>query len=80
MREISKELWAEVLNITTDIVWGPEQEDAEATSADVERLRAVYTRQRALGQPDPFLTEALADFTDAAAASTRKPIGPRRRW
>jgi hypothetical protein len=70
MREIPKELWAEVLKNTTDIVWGPEREDAEATSADVERLPAVYTRQSALGQPDPFLSEVLADFTDDAAEAT----------
>ena len=66
MREIPKDVWAEVLEVTTDIVWGPGQDGAEATSANMERLRAIYARQNALGQPDPFLTEALADFTDDA--------------
>jgi len=67
MREIPKDLWAEVLEVTRDIVWGPGQDEAEATSADMERFRAIYARQNALGQPDPFLTEVLADFTDDAA-------------
>jgi hypothetical protein len=67
MREIPKELWAEILEVTRDIVWGPEQETDETTSANMERFHAIYARQNALGQPDPFLTEVLADFTDDAA-------------
>ena len=67
MREVPKELWNEVLEIVTDIVWGPDQDDIQATSAKVGRLRALYTKQEALGLPEPFLTEALADYTDDAA-------------
>jgi hypothetical protein len=67
MREIPRELWAEVLEVTRDIVWEPEQDGAEVTSANMERLRAIYARQNALGQPNPLLTEILADFTDDAA-------------
>jgi hypothetical protein len=67
MREIPRNLWEEVLEVTTDIVWGPRQDNAEATSANMERLHAIYSRQNALGQPHPFLTEAVADFTEDAS-------------
>jgi hypothetical protein len=60
-------LWNEVLHVVTDIVWGPDHDDAQATSVKVARLRAVYARQESLGQPDPFLTEAFADYTEDAA-------------
>ena len=34
-------------------------------------LRAIYARQELLGAPDPFLTEAIADYTDEAAEAVR---------
>ena len=69
MREVPKELWGEVLGVVTAITWGPDgrKPDAEASEAQVAQLRAIYDRQERLGQPEPFLTEALADYTDDAA-------------
>jgi hypothetical protein len=69
MREIPKKLWSEVLEAVTAITWGPDgnEPDAETSEAGVVQLRAIYDRQERLGQPEPFLTEALADYTDDAA-------------
>ena len=69
MREIPKELWAEVLAAVTAITWGPDgnEPDAAASEAGIVQLRAIYDRQERLGQAEPFLTEAMADYTDDAA-------------
>jgi HD-GYP domain-containing protein (c-di-GMP phosphodiesterase class II) len=69
MREVSKDLWGEVFEVVTAITWGPDgnEPDPKASEAAVAQLRAIYARQEGLGQPEPFLTEALADYTDDAA-------------
>jgi hypothetical protein len=69
MREVPKDLWGEVLEVVTAITWDPDgnEPDPEVSEARVAQLRAIYARQEGLGQPEPFLTEALADYTDNAA-------------
>jgi HD-GYP domain-containing protein (c-di-GMP phosphodiesterase class II) len=69
MREVPKDLWGEVLEVVTAITWGPDgnEPDPKVSEAGVAQLRAIYARQEGLGQPEPFLTEALADYTDDAA-------------
>jgi HD-GYP domain-containing protein (c-di-GMP phosphodiesterase class II) len=69
VREIPKELWGEVLEAVTAITWGPDgnEPDAATSKAGMAQLRAIYDRQERLGQPEPFLTEAMADYTDDAA-------------
>jgi hypothetical protein len=69
MREVSKELWGEVLEVVTAITWGPDggEPDPNVSETAVAQLRAIYARQEGLGHPEPFLTEALADYTDDAA-------------
>lgn len=64
MRRIRKDLLDEVFEAITDITWPPEEAEEQIVTAGLARLRATYARQNALSQPDPFLTEALADFTD----------------
>jgi hypothetical protein len=68
MREVPKDLWGEVLEVVTAITWGPDGNDPDpkVIEARVAELRAIYARQEGLGQPEPFLTEALADCTDDA--------------
>jgi hypothetical protein len=69
MREVTKKLWGEVLEVVTAITWRPDwsEPDARIAEAQVAQLRRIYERQEALGQPEPFLTEALADYADDAA-------------
>jgi hypothetical protein len=69
MREVPKDLWGEVLEVVTAITWGPDgsEPDPKVSEAALAQLRAIYARQEALGQPEPCLTEALADYTDDAA-------------
>jgi hypothetical protein len=69
MREVPKELWGEVLEVVTAITWGPDgnEPDSETSKAALAQLRSIYLRQESLGEPEPFLTEALADYTDDAA-------------
>jgi hypothetical protein len=64
MREVPRAIWAEVLDVTTQLTWCTEEADAERAAALFGELRAIYQRQLELGQSDPFLTEALADYTD----------------
>ncbi len=80
MREVSKELWSEVLEVVTAITWGPDwsEPDAKVAEAQVAQLRAIYERQEALGQPEPFLTEALAECIDDARGYPDEPTHTKR--
>ena len=64
MREVQRTIWAQVLDLTTQLTWCTEETDKERAAALYGELRALYDQRRELGQPDPFLTEALADYTD----------------
>ena len=64
---VQKQLWGEVFDAVTNIVRSSEEGNTRMEAAYVALLRAIYGRQEVLGQPAPFLTEALADSTDDAA-------------
>jgi hypothetical protein len=74
-RTIPPALYDEVFALVTSIA----QPDAEPLSAVDEtkasdayaKLEALFKRRESSGESDPFLTEALADFTDDAAESIR---------
>jgi len=67
MREVPRELWGEVFDLVTEVLLSDAAGDTERFAKALTALRALYTRQEALGKPDPALTEALADYTDDAA-------------
>ncbi len=67
-RRVPASLYEEVYSLTEAIVQ-PEVGasagvDAELASSAYAALRALYDRLDAAGTPDPFVTEALADFSD----------------
>ena len=72
-RTIPPALYDEVFALVTSIA----QPDAEPLSAvdetkasdAYEKLEALFKLRESSGESDPFLTEALADFTDDAAES-----------
>jgi hypothetical protein len=74
-RTIPPALYDEVFALVTSIA----QPDAEPLSAvdetkasdAYEKLEALFKLRESSGESDPFLTEALADFTDDAAESIR---------
>jgi hypothetical protein len=74
-REIPPALYEEVFALITDIA----QPDAkpldvvdEVKASDAyAKLLALFKRRESYGESDPFLTEALADFTDDISESIR---------
>ena len=68
-------LYDEVLELVTRIAQpdAARSEDVDETvAADaLKELRALYESREASGAPEPFLTEALADFTDDMEESIR---------
>jgi hypothetical protein len=71
MRQIQKKLWSEVFDVVTNIVSSSEEGNSQLEQAYIAHLRAIYARQEVLGQPDPFLTESVADYTDDASEAVR---------
>jgi hypothetical protein len=71
MRKIHTPLWKEVLDVVNDIKRCLDAGDSKMEAVHTARLRAIYARQEVLGAPDPFLTEAVADYTDDAAEAVR---------
>jgi hypothetical protein len=67
-REVPKELYDQVFSLVTAIA----QPDAKplsvpneiAASDALAKLKALFNLRQDAGQPDPFLTEALADFVE----------------
>ena len=64
-------LWEEVFRLVRDITDSSEKGQTQLTEVGIAALRAIHARQDVLGRPEPFLTEALADYSDdpAEAAS-----------
>lgn len=65
-RRPPQELYDVVLELTTAIVQpvhGTSDMDLTMASEAQTRLAALYEARLALGKPDPFLTETMADFT-----------------
>ena len=71
MRKISTPLWDEVFDVVNNIKRCLDQGDSKLEAAYTAMLRAIYARQEVLGAPDPFLTEAVADYTDDTAEAVR---------
>ena len=71
MRQIPKKLWGEVFDLVTQILRYNEVGDAPRAAEALAELRALSAHQDSVGRPDPFITEALADYTDDAAEAAR---------
>lgn len=69
MRKVPEPLYQQVLVLALAITNAVEAEDAPARRGAYRRLRSLY-RSR-LGNPDPFLTETLADFTGGPGARVK---------
>lgn len=77
MRPIRHDLWDEVFRLLTDITDSSEKGQTQLMEAGIAALRAIHAREDVLGQPEPFLTEALADYVDdpsEAAALYRRAL------
>lgn len=70
MRKVQTPLWKEVFDVVNNIKRCLDEGDSKM-EAYTAMLRAIYARQEVLGAPDPFLTEAVADYTDDAAEAVR---------
>ena len=71
MRHVRKKLYDDVFELVSKIVRASEAGDTVVESAELSRLRTLYVRYEALGIPDPFLTEAMADYTDDPSEAVR---------
>lgn len=71
MRKLQKQLWGKVFDVVTNIVRSSEEGNSQMEAVYIAHLQAIYFLQEALGQPAPFLTEALADYTEDAAEAVR---------
>ena len=69
MRKIPELLYKQVLGLTTEIVEALESESSQLQENAFEQLLALYNFHSETNTPDPFLTEALADFTDDPSKS-----------
>jgi hypothetical protein len=67
VRKVRKRLYDSVIDVVSKIVQASESGDADVEQVELSRLRTLYVRHEALGVPDPFLTEAMADYTDEAS-------------
>ena len=69
-RRIPRPLYDEVFELVTMIAQPDasplENVDEAAASEGMRKLLEVYRRQESSGAPDPYLTEAVADFTEDA--------------
>jgi hypothetical protein len=63
-RAVPEPLYTEVFEVVTRIKDAVLAEDPNAEANAVQALRRIYDREAAAGSGEPFLTEALADFTD----------------
>ena len=69
MRNVPEPLYGDVLRLSLAIVNASEREDAPKARGALRQLRGLYRSKR--NSPDPFLTEALADFTGGARAASK---------
>jgi hypothetical protein len=63
---IPPDLYSRVFDLATAITSASEASDNGAYAAGVAELRALFEERARQGTPHPFLTEALADYTDDA--------------
>ena len=73
VREVPGPLYQEVLDLAEAIAQpladSPAEVDTEAAARAYSALRALCERLDTSGQSDPFVTEALADFTEDREAA-----------
>jgi hypothetical protein len=62
-------MYSEVFDVVTKIKDAVLTDDQPGEAAGVEALRRIYDRETSAGRIDPFLTEAMADFTADPRAS-----------
>lgn len=65
MRRVPEPLYSLTLDISTQIVGAVEEENPVAVQESIKRLKDIYEEQCQTGNPDPFVIETFADFTDA---------------
>lgn len=66
VRQPPQELYDKVLELTTAIAQpgqGAGDIDSAIASEALSELIALFEARQAIGKPDPFLTETMADFT-----------------
>lgn len=64
MSNIPPDIYERVCELALEITNSSEAEDDVLNACACLRLRAFYEEQSVLGRSHPFLTEAMADFTD----------------
>jgi len=69
MSSVPSDLYDRVLQLATDLTNASEADDSLAYGEHFSELKALYEERRSLGAPHPFLTEALADYTNDPEAS-----------
>jgi len=71
MNGIPPDIYQRVHELAVDIVNATEAGDETLCEAKKLALRGYFEERAYLGLPHPFLTEALADYTDSAAEAVR---------
>src|SRR4051812_21634224 len=64
MSSVPSDLYHRVLRLATDLTNASEAGDDLVYGEHLSVLKALYEEQRLLGASHPFLTEALADYSD----------------
>jgi hypothetical protein len=71
MSNIPPDIYERVHELSLAIVNATGAGDGALADSLCQTLRAYYDEQASLGRSHPFLTEAMADYTDAAAEAAR---------
>ncbi len=64
MRKVPEPLYSEVFDLSIELVNASERNDTTAEERAFMRLNELHALHMSRGTADPFLTEALADFTE----------------
>jgi hypothetical protein len=71
MSKVPPDICERVLELSVSIVNASEADDEALYLSLVQQLRAYFDEQTSMGRSHPFLTEAVADFTDAPAEAAK---------
>ena len=71
MNEIPRDIYERVRELALAIVNATCAEDNALSDSLVETFREYYEEQKKLGRSHPFLTEAMADYTEEPAEAIR---------
>ena len=69
MRDIPEDIYERVHELALGIVNASEAEDSTLRDSFYQNLLTYFHEQAEVGRSHPFLTEALADFTEDATTS-----------